>query len=98
MAMLVEAKNAHLEPVKRTALEAAIAAAEEANKSLPSAPAALMPVTVAQFLLESNWGASAMGDAHNYFGIKARDGEPFVTKKTWEHINGKDVQVDAKFR
>ena len=98
MAMMVEAQNANLEPAKKQALAAAISAAEEANKAVPGAPPALMPVTVAQFLLESNWGASSMGEGHNYFGIKARDGEPFVAKQTWEHINGKDVQVTAKFR
>lgn len=98
MAMMIESKNAHLEPAKKQALAEAIAAAEAANKAVPGAPAALMPVTVAQFLLESNWGASGMGAAHNYFGIKAREGEPFTEKTTWEHVNGKDVQVVAKFR
>jgi flagellum-specific peptidoglycan hydrolase FlgJ len=98
MAVMIESKNAHLEPAKKSALAAAIAAAEEANKEVAGAPAALMPVTVAQFLLESNWGAAAMGTAHNYFGIKARDGEPFVEKETWEHVGGKDVKVVAKFR
>ena len=98
MAMMIESKNANLDAAKKQALAAAIAAAEEANASVPGAPPALMPVTVAQFLLESNWGKSSMGEAHNYFGIKARDGEPFIAKQTVEHINGKDVTVTAKFR
>src|SRR5690606_16772933 len=34
----------------------------------------------------------------NYFGIKARDGEPFVELPTFEVIGGKTVRVMAKFR
>ena len=98
MAALVESKNKNLEPWKRDALVEAIAAAEQASAAIPDAPPALLPVTVAQFLLESNWGRSGMGDAHNYFGIKARDGEPFVLKATTEHLQGRDVTVQAKFR
>ena len=34
----------------------------------------------------------------NYFGIKAADAEPFSTCTTWEHYDGKDVTIQAKFR
>ena len=94
MATLVASKNAQLEPSKRDALEQALNAAEEAAAGIPDCPPALAPVTVAQFLLESNWGRAGMGDAHNYFGIKARPGEPFVTKTTTEFVKGQPVTVD----
>jgi flagellum-specific peptidoglycan hydrolase FlgJ len=98
MAMMVASKNAALEPWKRDALQQALDAAEVAARDIPDCPPALVPVTVAQFLLESAWGRSGMGDAHNYFGIKARDGEPFVTKATTEFVKGKPVQTEARFR
>jgi flagellum-specific peptidoglycan hydrolase FlgJ len=98
MALMVESKNARLEPWKKAALQLAIDAAEAVTQHMPDAPRALLPVTVAQFLLESNWGKAGMGEAHNYFGIKAREGEPFVVKQTTEFVNGKAVTVEAKFR
>ncbi|MFI1741053.1 glycoside hydrolase family 73 protein, partial [Streptomyces sioyaensis] len=65
-------------------------------------------VTVAQAILESGWGAHHMGNANNYFGIKATTGNGkvtwgsiatgFVTVPTREVINGQDVTVQANFR
>jgi len=55
-------------------------------------------VTLAQAILESGWGDSHMGDAWNFFGIKAQANEPFVVMHTREVVNGKDVFIDAKFR
>jgi flagellum-specific peptidoglycan hydrolase FlgJ len=98
MATMIASKNANLESWKRDALQQAIDAAERAATLQPNCPPALVPVTVAQFLLESNWGRAGMGDAHNYFGIKARAGEPSVTKSTTEVVNGKTVTVQAAFR
>jgi flagellum-specific peptidoglycan hydrolase FlgJ len=95
---MIATKNANLESWKREVLQQALDAAEVAGGTVSEYPPALTPVTIAQFLLESGWGKSGMGDAHNYFGIKARDGEPFVTKSTTEFVNGKPVQVDARFR
>lgn len=98
MAMMVAAKNQRLEPWKRDALQQAIDAAAAAARSVPNCPPALVPVTVAQFLLESGWGRAGMGNAHNYFGIKAREGEPYVSKVTTEFVRGKPVQTRARFR
>lgn len=98
MAMLIAAKNANLESFKLTALQQAADAAEIAAGEVDDYPPALTPVTVAQFLLESNWGRSGMGDANNYFGIKARAGEPFVMKDTTEFVNGKPVRMQQPFR
>ena len=54
-------------------------------------------VVAAQWALESAWGEHTSGD-NNYFGIKAADGEPYSTCTTWEHYDGKDVTIQAKFR
>ena len=54
-------------------------------------------VVAAQWALESGWGAHTSGD-NNYFGIKAAEGEPYSTCTTWEHVDGKDVTIQAKFR
>src|SRR5581483_9748137 len=84
MATIDAAKNAQLEDWKKTALQQACDAAETAAQQLTDYPPALSPVTVAQFLLESDWGRRGMGDANNFFGIKARAGEPSVTLQTTE--------------
>ena len=55
-------------------------------------------VTLAQAIIESGWGESHMGDAWNFFGIKAQGDEPFVVVRTREVVDGKDVFVNAKFR
>jgi hypothetical protein len=55
-------------------------------------------VTLAQAIIESGWGDSHMGDAWNFFGIKARSGEPFVVVRTREVVGGNDVFIKAKFR
>lgn len=98
MPTIVASKNGNLEPWKRDALQAAIDAAATASTQHPGTPPALAPVTVAQFLLESNWGKAGMGDAHNYFGIKARPGEPSVAESTTEVVRGQPVRVQATFR
>lgn len=55
-------------------------------------------VTIAQWAIESAWGASHMGDLNNYFGVKARLGEPSGTRMTREVLNGKSVMVPQQFR
>ena len=65
-------------------------------------------VTLAQAALESDWGRAHMGDANNYFGIKAYDkgGVPqigpiakgFITLPTREVVNGRSITVNARFR
>ena len=51
----------------------------------------------AQWALESAWGEHTSGH-NNYFGIKATGNEPYSTCTTWEHYDGKDVTIQAKFR
>lgn len=65
-------------------------------------------VTIAQAVLESAWGTRHIGEANNYFGIKAgtANGQVtfgsiangYVTVPTREVINGHDVMVQANFR
>jgi hypothetical protein len=54
-------------------------------------------VCLAQWALESAWGASMSG-TNNPFGIKARAGEPFTAKMTWEVINGQRENMPQNFR
>lgn len=59
-------------------------------------------VTLAQAILETYWGTSRLSrEAHNYFGIKARE-EPgpagVVTFNVWEHVNGRDIYSNEPFR
>ena len=95
---MVEAKNATLDAWKRDVLQQAIDAAAQAAAATPGCPRALAPVTVGQFLLESDWGRAGMGDAHNYFGIKAGPGDPHIVKTTTEYVHGTRVDVQAAFR
>jgi len=98
MATISTVKNAKLEDWKRTTLQQACDAAESVGPLVSDYPPALTPVTVAQFLLESDWGRHGIGEANNYFGIKARDGEPAVTVYTTEYVKGKPVKVLQQFR
>ncbi len=55
-------------------------------------------ITVAQAVLESNWGESLLSrDAHNYFGIKAHADHHRVAYPTFEVVNGRTVRVTAEF-
>lgn len=59
-------------------------------------------VTVAQAILESDWGRSRLTrQVNNLFGIKALNGAGpagVVTLSTWEHVDDDDVVVQAPFR
>ncbi|HLJ50455.1 MAG TPA: glucosaminidase domain-containing protein [Bryobacteraceae bacterium] len=55
-------------------------------------------VTLAQWALESSWGASMPPGSNNPFGIKAAGNEPFVESRTHEVIHGRTITITAKFR
>ena len=57
-------------------------------------------VMIAQAVVESGWGSSALSQApnHNLFGIKGSYNGQSVTMSTQEYINGRYVTVDAAFR
>ncbi|MDI6554046.1 LysM peptidoglycan-binding domain-containing protein [Leuconostoc falkenbergense] len=71
-------------------------------KAATAGTGVLASITVAQAILESGWGQSALASApyHNLFGIKrgtAWQGT-IVNMKTSEYVNGKWVTVLAPFR
>lgn len=76
------------------------------NKILPKALESLkkyniLPsITIAQAILESNWGKSSLSmKFNNLFGIKAKSNTRNVANmKTNEYINGKKIQTTAKFK
>ena len=55
-------------------------------------------ITLAQWVVESAWGASMPADSNNPFGIKAAPGQPGVDAGTREVVNGQDIHITAKFR
>jgi flagellar protein FlgJ len=66
-------------------------------------------VTIAQAILESGWGVHHIGNANNYFGVKAfldksgvvkfgNHATGYVNVKTHEHEKGKDFVTSANFR
>lgn len=59
-------------------------------------------VTLAQAILETYWGTSKLSrDANNYFGIKGNEAPGsagVITFNAWEHVNGRDIYTDEKFR
>jgi len=60
-----------------------------------SVPAA---VTMAQWAVESAWGASMPPGSNNPFGIKAAQDQPAVDSLTHEVVNGETITITAKFR
>jgi len=55
-------------------------------------------VTLAQWIVESAWGAAMPPDSNNPFGIKALDSQPAVESETREVVDGKVVTIVARFR
>ena len=66
-----------------------------ASKQRWSVPAS---VTLAQWAVESAWGAAMPPDSNNPFGIKAVGDQPAVESPTREVIGGESITVTAKFR
>lgn len=60
----------------------------------------LASLTIAQAILESAWGTSALAQAPNYnlFGIKGNYNGNYCEFNTSEYLNGKWVTVKAQFR
>lgn len=55
-------------------------------------------ITLAQWVVESAWGAAMPPASNNPFGIKAMTDQPAVESPTREVINGASVTVTARFR
>jgi len=86
--MTLEEKKAFLEQVAPWA---------QAGATKYAVPAS---VTLAQVILESNWGQSQLSrEAFNYFGIKtARSSDPYLELPTTEVIEGREVKLLQRFR
>ncbi len=69
--------------------------AAEASQTRWSVPA---PVTLAQWVVESAWGAAMPPGSNNPFGIKAVANQPAVESETHEVVNGETITVTVKFR
>lgn len=55
-------------------------------------------VTVAQAILESNWGESQLArEGNNFFGIKAHGKHPAIELPTLEHVAGRNRRTRARF-
>ena len=75
----------------RLAQIAGIAVALEAQTGCPA------PMMIAQWAVESRWGAKPVGNA-NYFGIKANCRDPkSCVVETEEVVNGKPVEEKLAF-
>lgn len=55
-------------------------------------------ISLAQWAVESAWGASMPTDSNNPFGIKAAPGQAGVDANTREVYGGQEVRIVAKFR
>ena len=55
-------------------------------------------ITLAQWVVESAWGAAMPPDSNNPFGIKAVGDQPAVDSRTREVVAGESVTITAKFR
>jgi flagellum-specific peptidoglycan hydrolase FlgJ len=55
-------------------------------------------VTIAQWVVESAWGAAVPPGSNNPFGMKAAEDEPAVESPTREVIDGQAVTITARFR
>ena len=53
-------------------------------------------VVAAQWAVESGWGAKESGK-NNFFGIKARPGQPGSIRRTREVLNGRTVYINDRF-
>ena len=72
-----------------------VATAAQASQQRWKVPA---PVTVAQWAIESAWGAAMPADSNNPFGIKAVAGQAGVDSGTHEVVDGQAIAITARFR
>jgi hypothetical protein len=84
------AKIGHYGELPTPVIDAAVASHE--HWKVPAA------VTLAQWVIESAWGAAMPPDSNNPFGIKAVANQPAVESETHEVVNGETITVTVKFR
>lgn len=68
-------------------------------KELQERYGVLPSISIAQAILESDWGTSELSvENNNFYGIKGDSAEPTVTMTTKEFVNGEWIEVNAEFR
>ena len=72
-----------------------IIAAAQASQTKWGVPAS---ITIAQWAIESGYGAHTPPASNNPFGIKARPGQPSVEAMTAEFIGGRTIHLMQPFR
>jgi hypothetical protein len=72
-----------------------VASAASASQQRWKVPAS---VTIAQWVVESAWGASMPPGSNNPFGIKAGPHDPAVESPTHEVVDGQQITITASFR
>ncbi|MEA2857140.1 MAG: hypothetical protein QOH98_1461 [Methylobacteriaceae bacterium] len=72
-----------------------IIAAAQASQTKWGVPAS---ITIAQWAIESGYGAHMPAGSNNPFGIKARPGQPSVEAMTAEFIGGQTIHLMQPFR
>lgn len=59
----------------------------------------LPSISIAQAILESNWGTSDLSvENNNYYGIKGSDPKNTVNMRTKEYVDGEWIEIEAPFR
>ena len=80
----------HVGEVPREVIEAAVAS--ERRWRVPAS------VTLAQWVVESAWGAAMPPGSNNPFGIKSGPNQSAVESLTHEVVNGQTITISARFR
>jgi Mannosyl-glycoprotein endo-beta-N-acetylglucosaminidase len=80
----------HLGELPPDVIEAAVAS--QVRWQVPAS------VTLAQWVVESAWGAAMPPGSNNPFGIKAVGDQPSVSSETREVEHGESVMITARFR
>ncbi len=97
IASLPEKKRIHDNEIRReNFIEAMLPYAKENQKKYKIFPS----ITIAQAILESNWGESILSKEYsNYFGIKSiKESDQRVVFQTNEYVDGELVQIPGAFR
>ncbi|NVY96708.1 glycoside hydrolase family 73 protein [Lactobacillus sp. DCY120] len=87
--------TAELTPVRRQFLDEVGPAAVKYGHQYNVLPS----ITIAQAILESDWGTSQLASQyHNLFGVKSDDPQNSQVLKTKEYRQGQWLEIDASFR
>ncbi|WP_370519542.1 glucosaminidase domain-containing protein [Listeria sp. PSOL-1] len=87
------------EPAYKTKQQAFINKLSKHAQEIQQKTNILTSITLAQAILESNWGESELSrTANNLFGVKGKENLPTINLKTKEYTDGKWIEIKANFR